>query len=505
MDKSGKKAAPAAKKAPGGSQKPYFITCAIPYTNAPAHIGHALEFVLTDVLSRYHRLQGRKVLLLHGADEHGTKNYEKAKSLGKDPQAFADEITAAFVRVHELLGVSYDRFIRTTSDAHKKGAGVFWQKLVEAGDIYKGIYKGLYCVGCEAFVTAGQAHDNGGQCPIHQTPYQELEEENYFFRVSKYTEAIKQAVSSGRFRVMPVGRQHEILALLSEGLTDLSCSRPKTSLPWGVTIPGDDTQVMYVWFEALMNYVTALGYPDGDMATYWPAEVQVIGKDILRFHAAIWPAMLMSAGLQLPRILFAHGFITADGKKMSKTVGNVVDPFEVIEQYGADAFRYYLLRHIPSGEDGDFTWVKFEHAYNGELANDLGNLVVRIASMLRRYQAGVPGSAPVHAHDESAYHRAFAELRLDLALEAVWNQVQGLNQYIDEEKPWQLAEHDPDHLKEVLSYLTGSIVQIADLLEPFLPVTAVRIRELFSADVLPESLPILFPKVYNYTPEPQKR
>lgn len=480
----------------------YFITCAIPYTNAPAHIGHALEFVLTDILARYHRAQGEDVLLLHGADEHGTKNYEAAQKLNKSPQQFVDEITTAFLRAHQTLNISYDRFIRTSSPEHHKAAQAFWQKLEEAGDIYKGRYKGLYCVGCETFVTENQARENGNVCPIHQKPYQQLEEENYFFRLSKYTEEIRQAIETERFKVTPVSRRHEILALLNEGLQDLSASRPKESLPWGVPVPGDDSQVMYVWFEALMNYISGIGYPKADFDKYWPADVQVIGKDILRFHAAIWPAMLLSAGLPLPRNLFVHGFITSEGKKMSKSIGNVVDPFEVVAQYGADAFRYYLSRHIPSGEDGDFTWEKFEHAYNGELANDLGNLIFRVASMVKRYQSGVIGNLPDHEHDEARYHDAIAEFRLDQAIESVWEQIQGLNQYIEEEKPWVLAKSDPEHLTEVLAYLASSLLQVADLLEPFLPTTAAHIREIFINGQIPSEIKPLFPKIYNYTTPP---
>lgn len=484
------------------TKETFYITCAIPYTNAPAHIGHALEFVLTDVLARYHRAQGKQVLLLHGADEHGSKNYKKALELGLDPQAFADKITAEFVKAHAKLNISYDRFIRTSSPEHHKSAQAFWKQLVAAGDIYKGRYKGLYCVGCETFVSEQQARDNNGVCPIHNQPYEELEEENYFFKLAKYTPAIKQAIETDSFQIVPATRRHEILALLEEGLQDLSASRPKTSLPWGVPVPGDPSQVMYVWLEALMNYVTALGYPKGDLRIYWPANIQVIGKDILRFHAAIWPALLLSAGLTLPKQLFVHGFVTAEGKKMSKTLGNVVDPFEVIEAYGVDAFRYYLLRHISSGEDGDFTYEKFEHAYNGELANDLGNLVFRVASMIRRYQDGATGELAAHEHDEARYHEALAACRLDRALEAVWNQIQSLNVYIEEEKPWELAKTDTEHLAEVLNYLAGSLLQVADLLEPFLPTTAEQIRALFASGLVPADFKPLFPKIYNYTPEP---
>lgn len=482
----------------------FYITCAIPYTNGPAHLGHALEFVISDVLSRYHRSLGKKVILQHGADEHGSKNFKKAQELKKKPQDFVDDITNNFVDAHKILNVKYDRFVRTSSPVHKKSAQDFWKKLIESKDIYKGTYKGLYCVGCEAFVTEGQAREQGNICPIHQAPYDQVEEENYFFKLSKYTALIKQAIETDAFEVVPKTRKHEILSLLNDGLQDISASRPTSVLPWGVPVPEDSDQVMYVWFEALINYLTALGYPKGDMDDFWPADIQIIGKDILRFHAAIWPALLMSAGLPLPKKLYVHGFINVEGKKMSKSTGNVVNPFEIIENYGTDPFRYYLLRHVPSGEDGDFTWEKFENAYNGELANDLGNLVYRVGSMIRRYQAGATGKTTAHEHDEEPYHRALEELRFDRALDWVWEMIQGLNQYIDEQKPWQLAKTDDEHLAEVMAYLTSSLLQVSDLLEPFMPQVGGLIKQTFSTGLIPEDIKPIFPKKYLHTAEPSR-
>jgi methionyl-tRNA synthetase len=484
-------------------KSPFYITCAIPYTNAPAHIGHALEFVQSDVLARYHRDLGEDVLLSHGADEHGSKNYKTALELGIDPQAFADDITPKFIKIHEALNISYDRFVRTTSSEHKKSAQALWKKLEASGDIYKSKYEGLYCVGCETFVTDGQARENKGICPIHEKPYEKLVEENYFFRLSKYLTEIEEAIKTDRIRIVPVTRKHEALALIGEGLSDLSASRPVASLPWGVPVPSDKDQVMYVWFEALMYYLTALSYPGGDVEHYWPAQIQVIGKDILRFHALIWPAILLSAGLDLPKALSVHGFVSSAGKKMSKSLGNTIDPFEAVEQYGADAFRYYLLRHIPAHDDGDFTWEKFEQSYNSELADDLGNLVFRTASMVSRYQDGAIGQVPEAEHDVSRYHEALENFQFDRALETVWEQIHSLNQYIEEEKPWELAKEDKDHLSEVLGYLVGSLLQIAQLLDPFLPATAQQIREGFKDGVISPELKPLFPKIYKYTPDPK--
>ena len=487
-------------------KKPFYITCAIPYVNGPAHIGHVLEFTTSDVLARYFRGQGFDVLLEHGADQHGTKNYEKALELGKKPQAFADEITASFKKTHEKLNISYDRFIETTSPQHQKSAQAVWKQIVDAGDMYKDNYIGWYCTGCEEFVKDSLAEENGKVCPTHKKAYEQLEEENYFFRLSKYGDQIAKMIRSNDFIVTPESRKNEILSLLDGGLDDISVSRPASKLPWGVAVPGDKKHVMYVWFEAVINYLSVLGYPDGDdYKKYWPAEVMVIGKDILRFHAAIFPAMLLSTAQKLPKVLYVHGHIGSGGQKMSKTLGNVVDPFEIIENYGADALRYYVMRHIPSGQDGDFTWEKFEHAYNGELANDLGNLVQRTAAMVTKYQSGVVGDVPHPSHDSTPYHEALARLKFDRALDHVWSMIQGLNQYIDTEKPWEVAkEDDQEHLQEVLSYIVGSLVQIGTLLHPFMPESAEKLLKTFEGGVVHTEVGALFPKIYIHTEQNTK-
>lgn len=482
------------------SKQTYYIACAIPYVNGAPHIGHALEFSQTDALARYYRNEGYDVLLSQGADQNGSKNYKKAKDLGKDTQVFVDEITASFQSIHKALNISYDRFITTTSPEHKKSAQALWKKINESGAIYKDKYEGLYCVGCESFVTEDQAKQNGGICPNHNQPYERLSEENYFFKLSQYGPQIAEAIKNDVYLVNPVTRKNEILQILNDGLDDISISRPKDKLPWGVPVPGDSEHVMYVWFDALINYLSVIGYPDSpDVAKYWPAQTQFIGKDIIRHHAAIWPAMLIAAGLPLPKRLHAHGFITTDGQKMSKTLGNVVDPFEVINAYGADAFRYYLLRHVPSGDDGDFSWEKFENAYNNELANDLGNLVQRVSSMIQRYQKGTISSVPEPEHDSGAYHEAMGSLQFDRALDFVFSMVQGLNQYIEQQKPWEVAKEDQIHLAEILGYLVGSLLQVSNLLEPFLPTTAETIRKTFGQDMIVAPESSLFPKIYNHT------
>lgn len=472
----------------------YFVTTSIPYVNADPHIGFGLELVAADVLARYARQQGKNVIFSTGTDEHGGKIAEKAAELKVTPKEFTDQISQRFKDLMETVDASADRFIRTTDKAHEDCAQLIWKAL--KGDIYKSKYIGWYCKGEETFFTEAEVKANNGVCPYHERPYEKLEEENYFFRLSKYTENIKKAIESGSFQVLPKTRRNEILSVINEGLEDISISRPKDKISWGIPVPGDPHQVMYVWFEALMNYITVLGYPEHeDFKKFWPANVQVIGKDIIRFHAAIWPAMLTALELPLPKTLYVHGFITSEGKKMSKTLGNVVAPKDIVDKYGADAFRYFILRHIPSYEDGDFSWDKFEAAYNNELANELGNAVNRTVAMIVKYQDGLIGNIPEPQHDIAQYKTALEHCRFDRALDEVWAQVRGLNQYIDEEKPWTIAKDgDDDHLREVLAYQASSLLQIAELLEPFLPTTALKIRKIFHEGVVRPSRETLFPK-----------
>ena len=477
----------------------YYVTTSIAYVNADPHIGFGMELMQADVLARYARQQGNEVIFTTGTDEHGSKVAEKAAERGIEPKAFADEISQGFRSLAALLNVSNDRFIRTTDETHEKRAQLVWKALEK--DIYKAKYEGKYCVGCEEFVTNAQAKENGDACPIHQKPYQSISEENYFFRLSAYTDRIKQAIDSGEFEVIPESRKNEVLFVINKGLDDISISRPVTKLAWGVPVPGDTTQIMYVWFEALMNYITVLGYPEhDDFKAYWPADVQIIGKDILRFHAAIWPGILLGLGLPLPKKLYAHGFINSDGQKMSKSLGNVVHPREVVQSYGADACRYYFLRHIPAYSDGDFSWQKFHDAYTNELGNELGNTVQRTAVMVQKYQKGIIGTVTVPGHDTAKYREALERCQFDRALEEVWSQVRGLNQYIDEQKPWMVAKQDdPAHLGEILSYQAGCLLQIAELLEPFLPETAKKIQTIFKDGVIHLQEETLFPRVERET------
>lgn len=482
----------------------YYVTTSIPYVNGEPHIGHALEFVMADVLARTARQQGMPTIFSTGTDEHGTKIAEKAASLGITPQVLTDQMSIEFRELGSLLNISYDRFIRTTDKGHEQRAQLIWKAL--ESDIYKATYTGWYDVKEESFVPEGQA-DPLRMDPNHPQAYHKLEEENYFFRLSKYGDQIKEAIELGAFQIVPETRKNEILAVLREGLEDISISRPKEKLEWGIPVPGDDNQVMYVWFEALMNYITVLGYPEHkDYRDYWPAQTQVIGKDIIRFHAAIWPAMLMSLNIPLPKQLYVHGFITMDGKKMSKSVGNVVSPKEIVAKYGVDAFRYYFLRHIPSYNDGDFTWDAFEAAYNNELANELGNAVQRTSAMIMKYLGGIIGEIPAAQHDRAPIDEAVKLCRFDRALDHTWDQVRGLNQYIDEEKPWEIAKNkdDADHLRDVLAYQAGCLLEIADLLTPFLPETAEKIKAVFAEGVVRPIVGTLFPKAEAKTVQPSE-
>lgn len=478
----------------------YFITTSIPYANGEPHLGHALEFIYADVLARSARLAHTPVIFSAGTDEHGSKIAEKAQELGITPKELADKNSQKFQDLLRALNISNDRFIRTTDEAHISRVQIAWNNLKE--DIYKGSYEGWYCVGHEEYFTDQYVKANNGVCPDHNKPYSKLKEENYFFRLSKYANKIKEAIISKEFLILPDTRRNEILSVINEGLEDISISRPKDKINWGIPIPGDDSQVVYVWFEALLNYITVLGYPEHtDFKEYWPANVQVIGKDILRFHAGVWPGILMGLGLKLPKVLYVHGFITINGKKMSKTLGNYLAPTEILAKYNADVYRYFFMRHMPSYSDGDFSWQRIEEVYNSELANELGNAVSRTVAMIMRYEQGVVGEIPETEHDITAYKQALHECRFDKALEEVWDSVKSLNQYIETQKPWEIAKTDDSvHLREVLAFQVAYLIQIAKQLEPFMPDTANKIKNIFGEGVLKPMEGTLFPKAITPLP-----
>jgi methionyl-tRNA synthetase len=488
--------------------KKLYIATAIPYVNGTPHIGNALDYLLADIWTRYQKQNGHEVRFQVGTDEHGNKIAAKASELGLTPQEYTDKTYVNFEMLMKKIDASYTDFIRTTNVHHAAAVQYIWQKLQPY--IYKGTYQGWYCVGHEAFFTDKDVQATSGVCPDHQTPYEKVSEENYYLKASAFTQQIRDAIESGRMQILPESRKNEFLELIKNGLEDVSISRPRKNLSWGVPVPDDPDQVMYVWVDALSNYLTVLGYPENpSWQEYWPADIQVVGKDILRFHAGIWPAMLLGLGLELPKRLLVHGHVSVGGTKMSKTVGNVIDPMELIDQYGLDAFRYYFSRHVPTLEDSDFTWEKFENAYNLELGNDLGNLVQRVASMIMRYQSGVIGTAPQSEHDMRNYHEAMESLNFNQALDEVWLMIRSLNQYLERIKPWEIAKQigtDPEaeeHLSETLAQCAGTLLQIGDLLVPFLPATAASIHQIFEADVVNVGSTVLFPKIYIHTPDPK--
>ena len=471
--------------------KTKYVTTAIPYTNDRPHIGHAMDYLLADVWSRYQKQSGFDVRFSAGLDEHGTKIANKAKESGISPQEFVDKLTPVFKDFLAQMNISCTDFIRTTDVDHVHRVQEIWRRLDEAGVIYKDKYIGWYCVGCEAFVTETEAKSMGYKCAGHQCELEKIEDDNYFLKVSKYTDEIREFAKKC---IVPSWRGKEVLELIKHGAQDVSISRSHDKLEWGIPVPGDDSQVMYVWVDALSNYITVLGYPEKDISDCWPADLEIVGKDILRFHAIIWPAMLLALGLKLPTKLLAHGFINLSGAKISKTVGNVLYPTDIIAKYGVDAFRYFFLRHIPTFEDGEYTEEKMLATYNGELANALGNLVSRTASMITRFSSGKIKATKNFTWDLGKFDDNMSSMRFDLALEEIWKLIQHLNQYIDDKKPWELNknQHQQKEVFEVMNYLATGLRQVAILLVPFLPETANKISSVFAGDTVGELKDVLF-------------
>ncbi|MEK9181364.1 MAG: methionine--tRNA ligase [Patescibacteria group bacterium] len=477
------------------AKEKFYITTSIPYVNANPHVGFAMELIQADVLARYHRLLGEDTCFLNGTDEHGSKVPKAAAAAGKDVKDFVKEISGRFQDLSKVLGISNTHFIRTTSQGHKKASQKFWEKSVAAGDIYKGKYEGLYCVGCENYYNESELA--AGLCPIHKTKPELLSEENYFFRFSKYQQALLDYYHKNPGFVKPASRFNEIIQFVKKGLSDISVSRSTKTLKWGIPVPGDKNQVIYIWFDALINYVSGIGYAeeDGTFKRYWPADVHVIGKDILRFHAALWPAMLLSVGLPLPARVYVHGFITVDGEKLSKSRGNVIDPFPLVSKYGLDPVRYFLLSEIPSDGDGDFSIKKLEARYAADLQNNLGNLVSRLTNLIEKnFDGDLPEEDPAPKTAENL-QRHIEEFRLHEALAEIWKNISWANQYIDQVKLWELPKKDPKLFKEVVSSLVALLRQVTIELAPFLPDTAQKLNEIFSAEKIVKSQP-LFPRLH---------
>ena len=470
----------------------YYITTTLPYVNADPHIGFALEIVQADVLARYHRLLGDEVAFNTGTDEHGLKIYQLAKEAGLDPKTYCDGYAAKFHGLKEALNLTYTHFIRTTDEHHLAAAQEFWKRCDASGDIYKKAYKIKYCVGCELEKTDSELVAE--RCPIHPNREIELiEEENYFFRWSKYQQALLDHYAEHPDFVMPESRFHEIRNFIEGGLRDFSISRLKAKMPWGIDVPGDPEQVMYVWFDALVNYISTLGWPkdEANFAKFWPG-VQVAGKDNLRQQSAMWQGMLLSAGLPMSKQIFIHGFITAEGQKMSKSLGNVVNPYDLAAKYGTDAARYYLLGGISSHEDGDYSAKHFEETYVSKLANGIGNLAARTTTMIEKY---CDGKAPAAAEDRfeteifwANYAAALAQYRFDAAVHAVEGLVTACNQAIDTEAPWKKAKEGAD-VSPFLYQLAEALRHIAVALLPMIPASAEKILATLAIDPADVKLP----------------
>lgn len=469
----------------------FYITTPIFYINDRPHIGHAYSTIVADVLARFHRQHGDKVLFSTGTDENSQKTVIAAEKAGQSIPDYTEGMAEVWLSNWKMLDISFDRFVRTTEPDHKTAVYDFIKKVQAKDDIYKGVYEGLYCVGCEEFKREADLVD--GKCPIHNKAPEVVKEENYFFKLSKYQQQLLDHIKANPGFIVPETRRNEVVSFIEQGLDDFSISR--SNKVWGLAWPDDPEQVIYVWFDALINYLTAAGYPKKGYEELWPADVHVVGKDIIKFHCIYWPAMLMSAGLKLPEKVVAHGFFTIDGVKISKSLGNAIDPIELVQTYGNDTLRYYLLREIPFGSDGDFSRERFELLYTKDLANELGNLVQRTASMIHQYLGGVMGKVEPHSHDVSAIYDAIGKFKLERALDEIWRMIRELNVYIEEEKPWKLAKEDPDHLQEVLIHLVADLLQIADLLLPFLPETSAKISQIFADGKVNMEVGQLFPKL----------
>lgn len=444
-----------------------YITTSIAYINAEPHIGFLLELLSADVLARYQKLQGKEVFFLTGTDEYGAKVEQAAKDAGKETQKYADELAKKFEKLGKDFNINFDYFIRTTSPEHKKFAQDKWKQLEKAGALEKRTYKGYYCVGCEAFKTEREIVE--GKCSIHEKELEVTEEENWFFKLSNYKQQILEWLEKEK-PVKPTGRLNEIINIIKE-LEDISFSRPKDKLSWGIPVPGDTSQTMYVWADALWNYLSVFEQTDKKKDDYWPADTQIIGKDILKFHAAIWPGLLLATGYELPKEILVHGFVNVDGKKMSKSIGNVIKPKELLDKYGVDATRYLIFRQLSFYEDSNFNWDDFDAIYNGELANGLGNLTNRAVNLLKKFKA-TDINTEKKIEDSKLNEADFAG-----EIQKVTSLITSADQWISEVKPWEWGkdgEVAKDQIKNLI--VQSNLIEIAARLEPFMPDTAKEIR-----------------------------
>jgi len=468
-----------------------YITTAIDYANDVVHIGQAYEKILADAAARYFRekIGENNVYFSTGTDEHGTTNQRAAEKRNITPQQHVDEISAQDIEQADALNISYDRFIRTTDKDHEKVAADLFAQAVATGDVYKGKYEGFYCEGCETHKTLSDLNE-AGQCPLHTTrQIQKIEEENYFFKWSKYSDFLKKLVSSENF-VLPERKRNEMLAMIDAGLKDKPVSRPKSKVSWGIPVPGDPDQVLYVWYDALVNYYTI-----GSQTGYWSEDTRIIhfvGKDIATFHVLLWPAMLRNVGIRVPDTVYVHGFINLDGEKISKSKGNVIRPTDLVEKYGVDPVRYYFLKHGPITDDVSVSVKQLEEVYNSDLANGLGNTVARLAKLAERSGFEFPVKNVGSEIWNQEWAKPFDEFRVDLVLQNIWAKLAELDKHINDNEPWKIQ--DKTKLKEVLSYEIDELRLVTEMLKPFIPQTAKKIEEhLFKTEI--KSFEVLFPRL----------
>jgi len=490
----------------------FYVTTPIYYVNDKPHLGHAYTTTAADVIARFNRFLGREVFFLTGTDEHGQKIQQAAEKRGMSPKEFVDSLVPTFKKLWEKLNISYDRFIRTTDPDHVKAVQHIFMKCYENGDIYLGEYEGWYCIPCETYYTEKDLID-GKLCPACGREVTKVKEESYFFRLSKYQDKLLELYEKNPEFIGPEFRRNEVVNFVKQGLKDLSISR--TSFSWGIPVPINEKHVIYVWFDALTNYLTAVGYPDDEerLNRFWPADLHLVGKDILRFHAVYWPAFLMSAGLEVPKRVFAHGWWTVNGEKMSKSKGNVIDPFEVIEKFGVDQVRFFLFREVSFGLDGDFSYEKLVARINGELANDLGNLFNRTLSMLKKYRKSVvPEPKELKNElDQQLKEKALKTVEtvkellpkaeLTKALDEIWKFVNFVNYYIDRRAPWSLKkEGKEEELDAVLYNMVEALRFITALLYPYMPQSAEKMAQLLRLEKKAEELRIDEFKEWGKTP-----
>ncbi len=479
---------------PDEEKQKFYLTTPIYYVNAKPHVGSAYPTIAADVLARLHRQLGHDVLFLTGTDEHGAKIEAAAKAAGKSPKEFADEISGLFSEAWKKLDISHDDFIRTTEKRHEDAVKIFLEKLKASGKIYEGEYQGLYCIGHEAYIKESELVD--GLCPDHKTKPELVKEKNWFFKLSDYHEKLTSLIEDDALQIWPVGRKNEVLSFIKQGLEDTAISRP--NVKWGIPLPWDENQTVYVWVEALFNYCSAIGYGEDEakFKKYWPADLHIIGRDIIKFHCVIWPALLLAIGEQIPKAVFAQGFFTSGGQKMSKSLGNVIDPVEWAEKYGSDAVRYFLLREVPFGQDGDISEEKFIARFNGDLANGLGNLVSRLTNMVEKFLDGDTVDYPQPVRDLSPATDAFLNLDFYGGLVKIWEEIAWANQLIDKSKPWELYKTKPEKVKELLLQLVSSLYDISFRLAPVMPDAADKIRKALETEKVVKIEP-LFKKIEN--------